>query len=74
MTMAVFWVVAPCSLVDVYRRFRGVYCLHHQGDYSTQQPRRKPSLRDELHVKFGHVLSWLYMRITVKNNSWDLYH
>jgi hypothetical protein len=21
--MAVFWVVAPCSLVEVYRRFRG---------------------------------------------------
>jgi hypothetical protein len=28
--MAVFWVVAPCSLVD--RRFRGPCCLHHQGD------------------------------------------
>jgi hypothetical protein len=23
MKMTVFWVVAPCSLVDVYRRFRG---------------------------------------------------
>jgi hypothetical protein len=23
---------APCSVVGVYRRFRGVYCLHHQGD------------------------------------------
>jgi hypothetical protein len=28
--MAVFWVVAPCSLVEVYRSFRGAYCLHHQ--------------------------------------------
>jgi hypothetical protein len=27
--MAVFWVVAPCSLVEVYRRFRGACCLHH---------------------------------------------
>jgi hypothetical protein len=26
--MAVFWVVAPCSLVEVYRRFRGPCCLH----------------------------------------------
>jgi hypothetical protein len=26
--MAVFWVVAPCSLVEVYRRFRGTCCLH----------------------------------------------
>jgi hypothetical protein len=29
---AVFWVVSLYSLVDVYRRFRGVCCLHHQGD------------------------------------------
>jgi hypothetical protein len=29
---AVFWVVAPCSLVEVYQRFRGPCCLHHQGD------------------------------------------
>jgi hypothetical protein len=29
--MAVFWVAAPCSLVDFYRRFRGASCLHHQG-------------------------------------------
>jgi hypothetical protein len=27
--MAVFWVVVPCSLVEVYRRFRGA-CFHHQ--------------------------------------------
>jgi hypothetical protein len=30
--MAVFWTVAPCSLVEVYQRFRGPCCLHHQGD------------------------------------------
>jgi hypothetical protein len=24
--------VAPCSLVDIDKRFRAVYCLHHQGD------------------------------------------
>jgi hypothetical protein len=27
--MAVFWVVAPCSLVEVYH----LCCLHHQGDH-----------------------------------------
>jgi hypothetical protein len=32
MKMAVFWVVAPCSLVEVYERFGGTCCLHHQGD------------------------------------------
>jgi hypothetical protein len=39
MKMAVFWVVAPCSLVEVYRRFRGACCFH----YTALQPRRQPS-------------------------------
>jgi hypothetical protein len=30
MKMAVFWVVALCSLVEIYRRFGGTCCLHHQ--------------------------------------------
>jgi hypothetical protein len=30
--MAVVSVVAPCNLIEVYRRFRGACCLHHQGD------------------------------------------
>jgi hypothetical protein len=29
--MAVFWVVAPCSLVEVHQSFRGPCCLHQQG-------------------------------------------
>jgi hypothetical protein len=42
--MAVFWVVAPCSLVEVYQRFRSPCCLHHKGlsDYTALQPRRQP--------------------------------
>jgi hypothetical protein len=30
--MTVFWDVAPCSLAETDRHFRGVYCIHHQGD------------------------------------------
>jgi hypothetical protein len=30
--MTVFWTVAPCSLVEVYRRLRGACGLHNQGD------------------------------------------
>jgi hypothetical protein len=30
--MAFFSVVAASSLVEVYQRFRGPCCLHHQGD------------------------------------------
>jgi hypothetical protein len=32
MSMAALRVVAPCSLVEVDRRFWGTYYLHHQGD------------------------------------------
>jgi hypothetical protein len=31
--MSVFWIVAPCILVEVFRRFKGACCLHHQGDH-----------------------------------------
>jgi hypothetical protein len=30
-TMTVFWVVTSCGLAEVSQRFRGPYCLHHQG-------------------------------------------
>jgi hypothetical protein len=30
MFRAVFWDVLPCKMI-VDRRFRGAYCLHHQG-------------------------------------------
>jgi hypothetical protein len=33
MKMAVFWVVEPCSLIGVYRRFRGACCVYHYTDY-----------------------------------------
>jgi hypothetical protein len=32
MKITVFWVVAPCSLVEVYWRYRGACCFHNQGD------------------------------------------
>jgi hypothetical protein len=36
-SMAIFWDVAPCNLVEVDRFFRGTYCLHHQGPATTQK-------------------------------------
>jgi hypothetical protein len=53
MFRAVFWVILPCKII-VDRRFRGAYCLHHQGwrqyalwndgrksFYTAVQPRRQ---------------------------------
>jgi hypothetical protein len=34
--IAVFWVVAPCSLVEVFQRFSGPCCLHYQGVESSE--------------------------------------
>jgi hypothetical protein len=43
--MAVFWVVAQC-MVEVYRRFRGACCFHHQGDeWSPRQWRHQTPLK-----------------------------
>jgi hypothetical protein len=45
--VAVFWIPAPCSLVEKDRRFRSVCGLHHQGDrlilYSTSSPQTQTS-------------------------------
>jgi hypothetical protein len=35
--MAVFWVVAPCSLVEVYRRFRGASIIRVMEAASTSE-------------------------------------
>jgi hypothetical protein len=32
MKMTSFWDIASCSLVEIYERFKGNYCFHHQGD------------------------------------------
>jgi hypothetical protein len=32
MEMAVLYDVVPCNLVEIDRRFRGTYCLHHHDD------------------------------------------
>jgi hypothetical protein len=29
--MTVFWDLEPCSRVEIYRRFTGIYCFHHDG-------------------------------------------
>jgi hypothetical protein len=36
MKFRVFWDIAPCSHVEVDRRLRDAYCLHHQGDYAVR--------------------------------------
>jgi hypothetical protein len=44
----VFQDVAPCNLVEVYSRFRGACCLHHQGGNFYQTTRR--SIPEDCHL------------------------
>jgi hypothetical protein len=59
MKIAVFWVVAPCSLVEVYQRFRGPCCLHHQGASSLTAVRTSNPTEKCMH-NFGQNLKGIY--------------
>jgi hypothetical protein len=55
--MTVFCGVALYSLAEADRRFRGVSCLHHQGDYTAQHSRTV--IIDVLEVSALDLLSLL---------------
>jgi hypothetical protein len=52
------WDVAPSSLVEADRRFRGGYCLHHQGDESLSH-RPDDGACTRLHRAVSHKASRL---------------
>jgi hypothetical protein len=52
--MAVFWVMAPCRLVEVYQRFRNSYCLRHQG---ISTPHNQPTKKSTGGVKRKREIS-----------------
>jgi hypothetical protein len=62
MKMRAFWDVTPCSLVGVDRRFRGAYCLHHQGDESSS-PTRLHGATSQKALTFMIVMIY-------SNNNW----
>jgi hypothetical protein len=75
--IAVFWVVGPCSVVEVYRRFTSACCLHHQGvgkllpDYTVQQPRRQSASYSPPKISLRHNtihnLSFIVNSLITKN-------
>jgi hypothetical protein len=72
MKIRAFWDVAPCSLVGVDRRFRGAYCLHHQGeiDECSTHLWNVRSTPTSLHCAtcqkalIFYISSWLYMSVS----------
>jgi hypothetical protein len=67
--LLVFWVVAPCRLVEVYQRFRRPYCLHHQGDDSSQFTRRYNPEDSHLH----RAVSSSHFQFELWGNSFCLF-
>jgi hypothetical protein len=56
MKMPAFWAVAPCSLVEVDRRFRGAYCLlQHRPEDRQYVPLKRRSTPTRLN---GAISQW----------------
>jgi hypothetical protein len=61
MKMTVFWDVAPCSLVEIDRRYRGAYRLLHQGYRGSKHP-------EDSHLQYMHgcLNSWQFT-VVIRN-------
>jgi hypothetical protein len=53
MKIRAFWDTGPCSIVEVDRRFRGVYCLHHS-DGGDSKPR--PYIPEDYNVQKWYIM------------------
>jgi hypothetical protein len=53
-----FFCVAPCTLVDIDRRFRGAYFFHHQGDWRRWAPLKFRSISTRLHGATSQKTAW----------------
>jgi hypothetical protein len=58
MKMAVFGIVALCSLVEVYRRFRGACCLLHQGHHPDYTCNNLEDSRVQVVINFAVSREW----------------
>jgi hypothetical protein len=63
----VFWDVAPCSHVEVDRRFRGAYCLHHQGNF-TKTLKFMNRFNYSLHIQ--PIKMWIMQCIIHTRKNW----
>jgi hypothetical protein len=54
MKIRAFWDIVPCSLIGVHWRFRGAYCLHHQGN----DPQIITTSQDHSVMSFACLSAW----------------
>jgi hypothetical protein len=70
MLRIVFWDILPCKMI-VDRRFRGVYCLHHQyipEDNSEHHTRRRENLKSH-NIKLSHNFKALLIVQTISSQK-----
>jgi hypothetical protein len=66
---SVFWVVAPCRLVEVYRRLMRPYCLHHR----SHDVGKLISVYTRCNAENSRLLRRNYF-VSVDITSWDKEH
>jgi hypothetical protein len=69
--MTAFWDTAPYSLVEVGRRFRGTYYLHHQG-YDYQSTLRNIPEGCHLHTRGRENLKFQMLKSLYKESVTQL--
>jgi hypothetical protein len=70
--MTFFSDVAPCGRVEIERRVRGAYCLHHQGDRPAESTSEtsvnlyettRRNIRESGHLQQQHILLLLCIKL-----------
>jgi hypothetical protein len=69
-SMAVFWVVVPCSVVEVYQRFRSPCCLHHQDQTTRRYNPEDSHLRT--HRRENLKFYWEVTSFPVQSPRWRI--
>jgi hypothetical protein len=69
--IAVFWVVAPCSLVEVYQRFRGPCWLHHGLNDRSSIPKHFPLRQSSLTLGQIRPTKWKLWIMRKKFTDWS---
>jgi hypothetical protein len=70
LNMTIIWDIVTCSLVEIDRRFRGAYCLHHRGVACLKVLTiRLEKLRETTKTLFRSAGNPDYIRIHLKYKS-----
>jgi hypothetical protein len=67
------WSIAQCSLVEVTRRFRGAYCLHHWGNDGGRTPLNRRYTSTTLHSATSQIsVIFIATYFNVPNREWKI--